>query len=114
MTNRRAFSVVELLTALVLLTVGLAAYVRAAGALARLEGDARLRHRVAAAIIARLDSLQGRSCGAALSGVAQGDGIRERWTVATANGQFAFRDTIEVPARPALARGLQATIGCEP
>jgi len=110
----RGFSIVELLAALVLLAVGLAAFVRAAGAVARLEGDARLRRVVAAMMLARLDSLRGLPCGEARSGYASYQGVHERWTVVPLGRRLALSDTITIAARPSMARGLDAQVACRP
>ncbi len=109
----RAFSIIELLTALVLLAVGLAAFVRAAGAVARLDGDARLTHRVAEVLQARLDSLR-RTCGAAQAGETRHDGVHERWQVAPEGWLLRFTDTLDVPSRPALSRRIAASVRCRP
>lgn len=114
MRAHRAFSLVELLTALVLLAVGLAAFVRAAGAIARLESDARLRRVVAQAVRARLDSLAGQPCGAARSGTAEREGVHERWTASPDDGRLQLADSVTVPARPALARVLAVRLACRP
>lgn len=110
----RAFSLIELLTALVLLAVGLAAYARAAGAVARLENDARLRRLVAAAMQARLDTLQAEACGAARSGASQQQGVRERWSAVPQGRRLLLTVRVDVAARPGLARGLTASIACLP
>ncbi len=110
----RAFTIVELLTALVLLAVGLAAFARAAGAVARLESDARLRRLVAAAIQARLDSLAGQACDGPRAGEAQHDGLAERWHAEPQAQHLRLEEHIEVPARPALSRSITATIACAP
>lgn len=110
----RAFSIIELLTALVLLTVGLAAFTRAAGAIARLESDARLRRTVAATLRARLDSLSGLACGAERSGAAQHAGVGEHWHATAGGRHLVLADTIDVAARPSLSRTLATTIACRP
>lgn len=110
----RAFSIIELLTALVLLAVGLASAVRAAGAVARLERDARLRRTVAAALRARLDTLRGEPCGSEPSGQAATQGITERWHAVTVGTAFSLTDTVDVAARPSLGRLLVLRIACRP
>jgi prepilin-type N-terminal cleavage/methylation domain-containing protein len=110
----RAFSLVELLTALVLLVVGLAAVARAAGAIARLEGDARLRRVAAAALRARLDSVSAWPCHAAATGVADADGVHERWSVIPSGDRLLLIDSVAVRARPALSRALEVAVACQP
>jgi len=114
MRSRRAFSLVELLTALVLLAVGLAAFVRAAASVARLEADARLRRTVGEVMRARLDTLRGLGCGGEAAGTAQHGGVRERWRARPDGARLALTDTIEVAARPALARAVASAAACEP
>lgn len=113
MRSLHAFSIVELLTALVLLAVGLAAFARAAAAVARLDADARLTRAVAEAMQARLDSLA-LACSGARGGEAHGDGISERWFVLADSGHLTVIDTIVVPSRPRLTRGMTATVRCTP
>lgn len=112
MKGRPAFSLAELLTALVLLGVGLAAFVRAAGAVARLENDARLRRALAVVVQARLDSLAARPCGPPHSGQAFHTGIGERWSAINDGRRWLVSDTIVVRSRPTLARVYTATVAC--
>lgn len=114
MPVRRAFSLIELLTALVLLAVGLAAYARAASAVARLENDAQLRRFVAAAMRARLDTLRAEACGDARSGESRQQGVHERWSVVPQGRHLLLSARVDIPARPALARQLSAAIPCRP
>lgn len=114
MTGRRAFSLIELLTALVLLAVGLAAYAPAAGAVARLENDAQLRRLVAATMQARLDTLRAEACGAARAGTSHRQGVHEAWSVVAQGRQVVLTERVDVPARPALTRQLSVTIACRP
>lgn len=114
MTRRLAFSLVELLAALVLLAVGLAAFVRAAGAVARLENDARLRRALAVVMQARLDSIAAWPCGPTQSGQAFHAGIGERWSVVSDGRRWMVRHTIVVPSRPSLGRDYTAALACRP
>ncbi|MBI2406874.1 MAG: prepilin-type N-terminal cleavage/methylation domain-containing protein [Gemmatimonadetes bacterium] len=114
MPARRGFSIIELLTALTLLAVGLAASTRAASAVARLDGDARLRQAMAATLTARLDSVRGLACGAAQAGVATHFGVVERWAVSPAPRHYQLLDSIDVPSRPRLAHAVQAAVPCRP
>ena len=114
MGDRRAFSLVELLTALVLLAVGLAAYARAAGAVARLENDALLRRLVAAGMQARLDTLRAEACGSARAGESHRKGVHERWSVTPQGRHLLLTMRVDVPARPPLSRRVTAAIACRP
>jgi prepilin-type N-terminal cleavage/methylation domain-containing protein len=110
----RAFTLIELITALVLLGVGLAAHTRAAAAVARLEGTARLRLAAAAVLTARLDSLSGLRCGETRSGVAASAGVHETWHVSPTGRRLLWDDSIAVPGRPSLGRRWSSTLPCRP
>lgn len=114
MGDRRAFSLIELLTALVLLAVGLAAYARAAGAVARLENDALLQRLAAAAMQARLDTLQADACGAPRAGEAHWQGVHERWSVEPQGRHLVLTLRVDIPVRPSLSRQLTVAIACRP
>lgn len=78
---RPAFTVVELLVAITVLTVGVLALAATAGLVASHVGDgARLTHAAHAARSA-LDSLGTRPCSALVSGVARAGGREVRWQV---------------------------------
>mgnify|MGYP001563764298 CR=1 FL=1 len=112
MRARSAFSLVELLTALVLLAVGLAAFARAAAAVARLENDARLRRVLAEATQSRLDSLAAQPCGPARQGQAVRAGVDERWSATSDGRRWSLSDSLVVRARPTLSRAYVATVPC--
>lgn len=111
---RQAFSLIELLTALVLLAVGLASYAGAAGAVARLESDALVRRLVAAAMQARLDSLRSEPCGDARWGESRQQGVHERWSVVPQGRHLLLTERVDVPARPAESRQWSVVIACRP
>ncbi|MCX5761931.1 MAG: prepilin-type N-terminal cleavage/methylation domain-containing protein [Gemmatimonadetes bacterium] len=112
MHHRLAFSLVELLTALVLLSVGLAAFTRAAGGVARLENDARLQRALADVVQARLDSLTSAPCAPSRAGEAHHGGVTERWRAVGDGRRWLLTDSISVPARPTLARTYVAAVTC--
>lgn len=112
--RRRAFSLVELLTALVLLAVGLAAFVRAAGAVARLDNDARLRRALADVTQARIDSFAAQPCGAPGAGQANHAGVSERWSASSDGRRWLVVDSLAVRSRPSLARTYAVTVSCSP
>lgn len=108
-----AFTIIEILTALVLLAVGLAGFARAAGAVAILERDARLRRAVAESLQARLDSLTGVPCRND-AGTSAASGIAEHWHAVVDSGALVLSDTIIVMAQPRLGRALHTRVGCAP
>ena len=112
MRTPRAFTIVELITALVLLAVGLAAFARAASAVARLERDARFQRLIAATLRARLDSLTHVACASESVGDTSHDGIRERWR-AEPHGRHVVLDLqLDVTARPSLSRHVSSSVPC--
>lgn len=114
MRTPRAFSIVELLTALVLLAVGVAAYARAATAVSRLENQAHLRSAVAAVERARLDSLADLPCGTSREGTAAHRGILERWTLRPDARHAVLDQRLDVPSWPSLSRRVVTPIPCQP
>jgi MprA protease rhombosortase-interaction domain-containing protein len=114
MRTPRAFTIVELITALVLLAVGLAAFARAAGAVARLERDAHIQRLIAATLRARLDSLTQVACGSERAGDTTHDGIRERWHAASQGRHIVLDLQIDATARPSLSRRLSSAVPCTP
>jgi prepilin-type N-terminal cleavage/methylation domain-containing protein len=115
MRTRLAFTLVEVLTALVLLAVGLAASTRAALGVARLENDARARRMVAAIVRARLDSLSASPCPAdRQSGDTLRNGIREQWEASPAGSHVELILDLQVVIRPSLSRTYAVSVPCQP
>lgn len=91
---RRAFTLVELLVALMLMGVAAAALVSA------LSGDRRLRDLGAAHLFAadrtreRLESLAALPCGAAASGTSASAWGTERWNATAAQSSWILTDTL--------------------
>ncbi|MHB1313107.1 MAG: prepilin-type N-terminal cleavage/methylation domain-containing protein [Gemmatimonadaceae bacterium] len=110
--RRAAFSLAELLVALVLLAVGLAACVRAASAVARLEGDAGRRRRVAEVLRARLDSLAATACGPDAGDHATSGGVTEDWQATSDGRRWQLVVRVAAIGRPALARTWTASVRC--
>jgi prepilin-type N-terminal cleavage/methylation domain-containing protein len=81
--RRRAFTLVELLIATVVLSVGLLALSSAGVAIVRLESRGRRLSRVAGAAETRLELLRARGCTTG-SGVTVSDGLEERWSAVAA------------------------------
>lgn len=114
MRPQRAFTIVELVTALVLLAVGLAAFARAASAVARLERDARIQRLIATTLQARLDSLTLLACGSTSDGERTHDGIHERWHAASRGRRIALELQIESTVRSSLSRRVIGAVPCTP
>ena len=85
---RSGFSLLEVLIALVVLTIGVLGYAGTLAPMARLGGEGRFHTRSAIILTSRLDRLRrdiaegGAGCSAGASGLTQHpDGIRESWTI---------------------------------
>ena len=93
MAPRRAFSVIEVLVALVIVTVGLLG-MAGAGAVATHAANAAGREREAVATaLARLAALSAGGCHGAVAGSnVIGRGARERWSLGAASGGVAMAD----------------------
>jgi prepilin-type N-terminal cleavage/methylation domain-containing protein len=96
--RRGAFTLVELLIATVVLSVGLLALSSAGVAIVRLESRGRRLSRAAGAAETRLELLRARGCTAG-SGVSASGALEERWSaVTTTSATLVLTDTV-LPAR---------------
>ena len=113
---RRGTTLVELLIALVIVTVGLLALAGAAAVVAREVGTGRREVAVAAAARNRLEQLTSAPCRSLMDGAAASGGITERWTISSApNGmrRIAVRaEATAAGARAPLVRQLDALVSC--
>ena len=80
--SRRAFTLLEVLTALVLLGVGILGVSASATLVSRMIGDGSRLTLAATIATARLEQLRAIPCASATSGTAITRGIEERWSVA--------------------------------
>jgi prepilin-type N-terminal cleavage/methylation domain-containing protein len=85
---KSGFSLLEVLIALVVVTIGVLGYAGTLAPMARLGGEGRFHTRAAIILTSRLDQLrqriaeEGAGCSGGTSGLTQHpDGIRESWTV---------------------------------
>src|SRR5689334_4329745 len=111
---RPAFTIVELLVALVVLTIGLLALAGTAGLVAARVGDGGRLSASAHAARTILDSLGAAPCEAAVSGSATRDGAASTWTVT----RDSARALIDLTVRSSLRRGarqdsFQLVVPCE-
>ena len=83
--ERRAFTLLEVLAALVILGVGVLGLSGNAALVSRLVGDGARLTRAATVATARLEQLRARPCATISSGSSISHGIEERWTVAPMN-----------------------------
>ena len=79
---RRAFTLLEVLIALVLLGVGVLGVSASATLVSRMIGDGSRLTLAATIAITRLEQLRAIPCASATSGAATTRGIEERWSVA--------------------------------
>ncbi|HEY2850673.1 MAG TPA: prepilin-type N-terminal cleavage/methylation domain-containing protein [Gemmatimonadaceae bacterium] len=111
MQPRRAFTLVEVLVAVVLMGVGSAALVTA------LTGDHRLRERAAesrfaaASARARIELLASLPCSADASGVTASAWGSERWSARVSASRWNLTDSV-VPRPPAAPIVIEARVAC--
>ena len=114
--QRRGTSLVELLIALVIVTIGLLALAGAAAVVAREAGVSRREITVAAAARNRLERLASSPCRSLVDGANASGGITERWTISAAsNGMRRITVRAEAAAagaRAPLVRQLDALVSC--
>jgi prepilin-type N-terminal cleavage/methylation domain-containing protein len=82
MGHARGFTILEVLVAVCVLSVGLLGFVTTAGLVTRMIGQGRLAALAAAVATERLELLRGEGCGAAGGGREGRDGITVDWRVA--------------------------------
>ena len=80
--GRHAFTLLEVLVALIVLAVGILGLSASSALVSRLLGDTSRLTIAATVATARLERLRGGSCAGAVPGSAVTRGIEERWTVA--------------------------------
>ena len=109
--NRRAFTLVELLVALIMVGVGVAGLVSA------LTGDRRLRDMAAAHAFAadrareRVELLAGLPCAADTSGTAVSGWATEYWRASASQSQWSLTDSV-VFAQSTVPLVMRASVAC--
>lgn len=114
--RRTGATVVELMSALVMVTIGLLALAGAAALVARETGIARRELALAWAGRSRLERLTSAPCEALADGSLTADGIAEQWAItAGRNGTRRIVVTVEAPS-PAggahIVRRLEGVVAC--
>ena len=84
--DRRAFTLLEVLVALVILGVGVTALSGNAALVSRLVGDGTRLNLAATIATARFEQLRGLPCLGVASGTAITHGVQEHWTAAPLSG----------------------------
>lgn len=101
---RPAFTLVELLVAIVILAVGVLALAATAGLFAARVADGARLTGAAHAARSILDSLGTRECEAITSGASSRDGVSAEWTVAGDSDATRVALTVAAPLRRASRR----------
>ena len=115
---RAGFTIVEVIAAIMILTVGVLGLASAAATVTRMMGTAEVQSDAAAIAAARFETLRGTRCPVA-SGSASGAGITERWAVSQL-GNAGFRmyqvtDTVQYRNRRGLrTQAYQSVVQCLP
>lgn len=116
---RRAFTLLEVLVALVILGVGVVGLAGNAALVSRLVGDGTRLSLVAAIATARVEQLRALPCASVTPGNAITHGIEERWTVAPLSGpgnasalQIELAVTYRLRAGPARTQRFRGAAAC--
>ena len=92
MKNRRGFTLVELLVAVLLIDVGLLALVAGSAIVVRRQNELRLRGLAASAAANRIQQLMAMGCHSAAGSALVAAGVTEQWSV---SGQSGTRDLFD-------------------
>ena len=95
-SKRRGFSLLELMAAVLLLSVGISGLVGTSSAISRMMGGSIRESSAAALASSRFETLRGAACASIVSGTATTRGTTEKWTVTviTANKVFDVTDSV--------------------
>ena len=117
--DRRAFTLLEVLVALVILGLGVVGLAGNAALVSRLVGDGTRLTLAAAIATARFEQLRALPCAGAAPGSAITHGIEERWTVAplgtaerTSALEIQLAVTYRLRAGPARTQRLRGAVPC--
>ena len=115
---RAGFTIVEVIAAIMILTVGVLGLASAAATVTRMMGTAEVQSDAAAIAAARFETLRATRC-PVVNGSASGAGINERWAVSQL-GNASFRmyqvtDTVQYRNRRGLrTQAYQSVVQCLP
>ena len=116
MTSRAGFTLLEVMVALLVITIGLLGFAGTLGPVAFLAGQGRAQGRMALVLEARLDRLRAelaRGCAAPAAGVLQhADGVIESWSVSAAGGLLELRVAASTAGTRPLADTLVTLVRC--
>lgn len=93
--KRRGFTLLELMAAVLLLSVGISGLVGTSSAVSRMMGGSIRESSAAALASSRFETLRGAACASIVSGTATTRGTTETWTVTTvATKTFDVTDSV--------------------
>lgn len=115
--SRGGFTLVELMVAIMILSIGVIALASAAGLVSRLIGGGAHQSLAAQTALTRFERMRGAACSSIAGGSATTRGITERWVVAKGDPATTVRVTDSVSFRTALGdrrQTFQSYIQCLP
>ena len=92
--RRAGFTLVELIVAIIILTVGVLGLASVSAVVMRQITGSSFQNRAAAIASSRFERLRSVSCAAAAGGTATSGGITERWTVQMLNRSMQIQDVV--------------------
>ena len=93
MTNR-GFSLIEVIAAMIILSVGIIGMAASTSAITRMTGQGALSGASAAVAVSRFDQLRATACGSQAGGTATTGKFSEKWTVSTSGNIVNVIDSI--------------------
>ncbi|MDQ6828357.1 MAG: prepilin-type N-terminal cleavage/methylation domain-containing protein [Gemmatimonadota bacterium] len=114
MKSRRAFTLIEIVVAVMILTVGLLGLASTAGIVARLIGAGGTNAVAAAAAASRFEMLRATPCAGIGGGSFFSRGVREDWSARAAGARlFDVADSLSyVTALGARTQGFRSLVSC--
>lgn len=98
--NTRGFSLIEVVVAMVILTVGVLGLAASAGAISRLTAEGGRASEAAAVASSRLERLRATPCGSMTNGSATSGQISETWRIVTPSAAPFAREITVVVSYP--------------
>lgn len=111
--DARGFTLVEMLVAIVVLTVGVLGLAGTSALITRQIGGGAVQSRAATIAASRFELLHASDCRNLASGTATARGITESWTVSNETRRVRVSTTVTLPTvRGARTQTFQSTIPC--
>jgi prepilin-type N-terminal cleavage/methylation domain-containing protein len=114
--NERGFSLIEVIAAMIILTVGVLGMAASTTAITRMTSQGALTGNAAAVAGSRFDVLRATPCGSlAASGTATAKKFNESWTVTTSGNLRMVIDSVTyVASRNTRTNAFSTVISCAP